>query len=134
MYIKISEYAFLPLYTSSGVLNLSADIFLNKLPYKEDSIINENANNLSGGQRQRLCIARALFKKPEILILDEATSSLDSETEKNLTYAIKKLRGKSTILVIAHRLSTVKEADIVLYMENGKIIAKGSFEIGRAHV
>lgn len=99
-----------------------------------DTHIGERGTKISGGQRQRIGIARALLTQPKLLVLDEATSSLDSETEANLTEAIRKLRGKSTLVLIAHRLSTVKEADIVVYMENGKVIATGKFEEVRAKV
>ena len=99
-----------------------------------DTHIGERGTKISGGQRQRIGVARALLTQPKLLVLDEATSSLDSETEANLTEAIRKLRGKSTLVLIAHRLSTVKEADIVVYMENGKVIATGKFEEVRAKV
>ena len=88
----------------------------------------ERGTTLSGGQRQRLGIARALFTKPKLLILDEATSSLDSETELSITNSILSLRGTMTIVVIAHRLSTIKNADKIYYVEDGKILAQGSFQ------
>ena len=89
--------------------------------------IGERGTNLSGGQKQRIGIARALLTRPKLLVLDEATSSLDSETEANLTDAVKQLRGVSTIVIIAHRLSTVREADVVIYLEKGTIKAIGNF-------
>lgn len=88
----------------------------------------ERGSKLSGGQKQRLGIARALITKPAILILDEATSSLDGQTEAEITDAISKLSGKVTIIVIAHRLATVRHADKVVYMENGIKLAEGTFE------
>jgi ABC-type bacteriocin/lantibiotic exporter with double-glycine peptidase domain len=89
---------------------------------------------MSGGQRQRLGIARALFTKPKLLVLDEATSSLDGETEANVSAAIRTLKGEVTVILIAHRLSTVREADQVVYLEDGKILATGTFDEVRAAV
>ena len=99
-----------------------------ELPNSLDTEIGERGIKLSGGQRQRLGIARALFSKPQLLVLDEATSSLDSETELKISKAIQNLRGKVTVVIIAHRLSTVRKADKVYYLEDGKIKASGSFE------
>jgi len=99
-----------------------------ELPHGLDTEIGERGIKLSGGQRQRLGIARALFSKPQLLVLDEATSSLDSETELRISKAIQNLKGKVTVVVIAHRLSTVRKADHVYYLEGGKIKASGSFE------
>lgn len=90
--------------------------------------IGEGGTRLSGGQRQRLGIARALISNPRLLVTDEATSALDSETENWLNDSIKSLRGKVTVVMIAHRLSTVRDADKVAYMDNGRIVAIGSFE------
>jgi len=98
------------------------------LPNGLDTEIGERGIKLSGGQRQRLGIARALFSKPQLLVLDEATSSLDSETELRISKAIQNLKGKVTVVIIAHRLSTVRKADHVYYLEDGKIKASGSFE------
>ena len=89
--------------------------------------VGERGNKLSGGQRQRLGIARALFTKPKLIVLDEATSALDGQTEFDISEAIFSLRGKVTILLIAHRLSTVKHADKIVYMEQGKILSIGKF-------
>jgi ABC-type multidrug transport system fused ATPase/permease subunit len=97
-------------------------------PLGFDSQVGERGFNLSGGQRQRLGIARAMFTKPRLLVLDEATSSLDAETEASISTAINGLRGSTTILMIAHRLSTVRNADLVIYLDAGKVIATGSFE------
>ena len=99
-----------------------------ELPNGLDTEIGERGVKLSGGQRQRLGIARALFSKPQLLVLDEATSSLDSETELKISKAIQNLKGKVTVVIIAHRLSTVRKADNVYYLEDGKIKASGSFE------
>ena len=99
-----------------------------------DRDVGEGGSKISGGQRQRLGIARALFTKPKLLVLDEATSSLDGRTEAELTSAIKTLRGKVTVIVVAHRLSTVREVDKVIYMENGSIRAVGTFSEVRSQV
>jgi len=101
---------------------------VSELPNGIDTEIGERGIKLSGGQRQRLGIARALFSKPQLLVLDEATSSLDSETELRISKAIQNLKGKVTVVIIAHRLSTVRKADHVYYLEDGKIKAFGSFE------
>jgi len=99
-----------------------------------DTLIGERGVKLSGGQRQRLGIARALYSNPKLLILDEATSSLDAETEKAVAETIHKLVHKVTLIVIAHRIATVKELDQVIYLEGGEIVAKGTFEQVRAAV
>jgi len=107
---------------------------VSKLPNKLDAIVGDKGSRLSGGQRQRLGIARALLTKPEVVVLDEATSSLDSQTEQNITDSILKLGGKVTVIIIAHRLSTVKNADIIVYLEDGKLKSVGSFENIRINV
>lgn len=106
----------------------NAHDFIEKLPNGYDTIIGESGNILSGGQRQRLCIARAVLKNPEILILDEATSSLDTQSEKLVQDALEKLLENRTSLVIAHRLSTIKKADQILVLDNGKIIESGTHQ------
>ena len=108
--------------------------FVNSLPNKIDEYVGDNGARLSGGQKQRLGIARALITEPKILVMDESTSSLDGETENNLTSAIISLKGSTTLIFIAHRLSTVKSADKIFYMEGGKIIASGSFNEVRENV
>jgi ATP-binding cassette subfamily C protein len=92
-----------------------------------NQVLGENASSISVGQRQRLGIARALYTNPKLLLLDEATSSLDPETESLISNFLFSLHGKTTLVVIAHRLSTVKNADLVVYMEDGKISARGTF-------
>jgi len=89
---------------------------------------------MSGGQRQRLGIARALFTKPHLLVLDEATSALDGETETRISDSIQQLRGRVTVVIIAHRLSTVKNADKVVYLKEGKVMAQGKFNEVRDQV
>ena len=102
--------------------------FVDSLPNKLESQVGERGANISGGQRQRLGIARALFTHPLLLVLDEATSSLDGQTESSISQAIQSLKGHTTVVMIAHRLSTVKNADLVVYLADGKIIDVGSFE------
>jgi ABC-type multidrug transport system fused ATPase/permease subunit len=102
--------------------------FVNSLPLGLYTLAGEWGQRISGGQRQRLGIARALFTDPKILVLDEATSSLDSETEDLLTNSINELRGETTIVIVAHRLATVRTADNVIYMENGKVRFSGKFD------
>jgi ABC-type multidrug transport system fused ATPase/permease subunit len=100
---------------------------IEELPMGLDSPLVDKGSNLSGGQRQRIGIARALFTSPKILILDEATSSLDGSTEAGIAEALYSLRGDITVIVIAHRLSSIMKADEVLYLESGKVIATGDF-------
>lgn len=101
--------------------------YVDELPEKENTILGNNGINLSGGQRQRISIARELFKEVEILILDEATSALDSETEKAIQKNIDELKGDYTILIVAHRISTIKNADRIVVMKNGEISNIGKF-------
>ena len=102
--------------------------FADKLPHKLKTIVGESGIKLSGGQRQRIAIARALIKNAPILIMDEATSSLDNLTEKEIQNALDELMKNKTTIIIAHRLSTIKNADIIFTIENGKIENKGNHE------
>jgi subfamily B ATP-binding cassette protein MsbA len=106
----------------------AAQDFVEKLPNKYETIIGENGIKLSGGQKQRLSIARAILKNSSIILLDEATSSLDSESESVIQKAIENLTKNKTTIIIAHRLSTVKNCDKILVFENGKIIEEGKHE------
>ena len=104
------------------------DFVVNELPAKYQTLVGERGVRLSGGQRQRIGIARAIYHKPEILILDEATSALDNQTERAVMEAIKNISNKMTIIMIAHRLSTVKKCDKIFLLDNGELKGKGSFE------
>ena len=104
------------------------DKFVSELPHGIDTQVGERGAKISGGQRQRLGIARAMFTRPHLLVLDEATSSLDGETEASITDAIHELRGSTTVVLIAHRLSTVRDADVVIYLSKGSIMAMGTFD------
>lgn len=102
--------------------------FVNSLPLKENSLVGEQGLRISGGQRQRVGIARALYNNPSILILDEATSSLDEKTEKEIMQSVYSFKGSRTIIIVTHRLSTVKDCDKIYKFENGKIISSGKPE------
>jgi len=102
--------------------------FVEQLPEGIDTYVGDRGTRISGGQRQRVGIARAMFTKPHLLVLDEATSSLDGETEANISDAIQNMRGLVTVVMIAHRLSSVRHADVVLYLEAGEILASGTFD------
>jgi ABC-type multidrug transport system fused ATPase/permease subunit len=102
--------------------------FVNNLPNGINTQVGQSGNRLSGGQRQRLGIARALFTRPKIVVLDEATSSLDAQTEYDLSESINSLKGEVTTFIIAHRLSTVRHADKVVYLEHGNVLSVGTFE------
>jgi ABC-type multidrug transport system fused ATPase/permease subunit len=90
-------------------------------------VVGDNGVRLSGGQRQRLFVARELYKKPNLLILDEATSDLDSASERHIQDSIDALQGEVTVVTIAHRLSTVKNADRIYVLDEGRVIEKGSY-------
>jgi ATP-binding cassette subfamily C protein len=101
--------------------------FVRKLPDGLDTVIGDRGIKLSGGERQRLVLARAILRKPSILVLDEATSSLDTENERNIQEALERLKGKMTVIVIAHRLSTIRNADQVIVLDEGKVVQRGGF-------
>lgn len=101
---------------------------LKSLPLGPLTKVNDRGENFSGGQRQRIGIARALYTNPKLIVLDEATSALDSDTENAFTDALHEIKGKVTVVMIAHRLSSIIQADKIFYMESGKIVASGTFE------
>ena len=105
-----------------------ADEFIDTFEKKYDTIVGERGVKLSGGQRQRVAIARAILADPRILVLDEATSSLDSESEALIQDGLRSLRAGRTTFVIAHRLSTIRSADQILVLEHGEIVERGTHQ------
>jgi ATP-binding cassette, subfamily C, bacterial len=103
----------------------SADVFIRRLPRGLETVIGDRGVLLAGGERQRLALARSLLRRPALLILDEATSSLDSENERQIQHAIDRLHGRITILVITHRLSTIRDADVIHVVEDGRLVESG---------
>lgn len=104
------------------------DQFVDSLPERYQTLVGDRGIRLSGGQRQRLFIARELYKQPRLLILDEATSSLDAEAERVIQESIEALKGRLTVIIIAHRLATVRQADTIHVLEAGKVVESGSFD------
>ena len=102
--------------------------FVRELPGALDSVVGERGTRLSGGQGQRLGIARALYGRPSVLVLDEATAALDVETEHAVVQSIRRLRGQLSVIVVAHRLSTIRRCDAVAYLDEGRLRAVGSFD------
>ena len=102
--------------------------FISKLPDGLDTVVGDRGGRLSGGQRQRLALARALIRRPEILVLDEATSSLDSESEMLIQAALDKLKGSITIIAVAHRLASVRNADYLYIFQSGEVVEAGRYD------
>jgi ABC-type multidrug transport system fused ATPase/permease subunit len=102
--------------------------FVASLPEGLDTVVGERGVRLSGGQRQRIGIARALYHRPSVLVLDEATSSLDTETEKGVMQAVQALQGDKTVIIVAHRLSTVEYCDRLYRLDAGRIVDEGTFD------
>src|SRR4029453_5136105 len=107
----------------------AAEAFVTGLPNGLDTVLGDRGILVSGGERQRLALARALLRRPSLLILDEATSSLDSENEGRIQRAIDELHGHMTILVITHRLSAVRRADVIYVLEQGRVVESGPWEV-----
>src|SRR5207253_9896295 len=101
--------------------------FVASLPDMVETVVGEQGVRLSGGQRQRIGIARALYHDPDVLILDEATSSLDNETERYVMEAIEHLRGERTMLIVAHRMSTVRSCEQLFVLRAGRVVASGTY-------
>jgi ABC-type multidrug transport system fused ATPase/permease subunit len=117
----------------AAIKNAQLEEVVMALPEGLDTRIGEHGLRMSGGQRQRIGIARALYNDPEVLVMDEATSSLDAETEREISNAIDRLSGQKTLLIIAHRMTTVEKCDMRFYIRNGKIekiLMKEKKEVG----
>src|SRR5690606_21026697 len=104
------------------------DFIISELPEGYQTVVGERGVRLSGGQRQRLGIARALYHNPEVLVFDEATSALDGLTEESIFRAVSELGKTKTIIMIAHRMTTVRECDVIYLLDKGKVLDSGSFE------
>jgi ABC-type multidrug transport system fused ATPase/permease subunit len=115
------------LINASKVANLH-DFIINDLPGKYNTYVGERGVRLSGGQRQRIGLARAMYRNPQVLILDEATSALDNLTEKLVMDAVNRLHNKITVIIVAHRLTTVQECDKIYFIDKGKFVAMGNFK------
>ena len=119
-------------YTMEDVISASqkaqAHEFINRLPLRYETNLEENGANLSGGQRQRLAIARAIMRKPDILILDEATSNLDTITEQAISKTINEYAKDMTTIIIAHRLSTIRHCDKIFVMDKGMVMESGTHD------
>jgi ABC-type multidrug transport system fused ATPase/permease subunit len=111
----------------SAISSAQLGDFVASLPDGLDTIVGERGVRLSGGQRQRIGIARALYNNPDVLVLDEATSSLDTETEHGVMQAVQALQGEKTVIIVAHRLSTVEYCDRLYRLENARIVDEGTF-------
>jgi len=104
------------------------DFVTNELPAGFDSLVGEKGIRLSGGQRQRIVIARALYQNPDVLVFDEATSALDSETERIINQSIRELGGAKTLIIIAHRINTLKNCDVIYVLDHGRLVSSGNYK------
>jgi ABC-type multidrug transport system fused ATPase/permease subunit len=109
-----------------AILAARLDDFVASLPAGLSTVVGERGVRLSGGQRQRIGIARALYHDPAVLVLDEATSALDTATESEVMAAVNALQGAKTLVIIAHRLSTVEQCDVVYRLESGRVVGSGT--------
>ena len=107
---------------------LGVNEFIERLPMGYETMLEENGNNLSGGQKQRLSIVRALLRKPDVLIMDEATSNLDTVTENQIKQILERCSENMTLIMIAHRLQTIKNSDIIYVMDKGRVIERGTHD------
>ena len=113
---------------NESIVTAHLEDFVSTLPFGVDSMVGDRGVQLSGGQKQRIGIARAIYNNPKVLIMDEATSALDGITEMNISKAISDVSGTMTIIMIAHRLNTVKDCDVIYFMDHGKIVDHGTYE------
>jgi len=110
----------------SAARTAAIDEWIQELPDGYETVLGDQGSRLSGGQRQRIVLARAFLRDPEVLVLDEATSALDTLTERSIQREILRMKGERTLIVIAHRLSTVRRSDTILVMDRGRVIEQGS--------
>ena len=113
---------------NDAIKKASLNEFVDTLPLGIDTKVGESGIKLSGGQKQRLAIARALLRKSSIIIFDESTSPLDNFAQEEVKKSIDNLKGKSTIVIVAHRLSTIKNVDTIFFLDNGEIVDSGTFD------
>lgn len=106
----------------------TGEFVMNELPNGYDTVVGENRIRLSGGKRQRICIAGALYRDPDVIVFDEATSALDNNTENDVVSTLEGLLGQETVIMIAHRLTTLTNCDVIAMLSDGQIVALGSHD------